>query len=221
MDTQQQKFIDESEKRVADFLKNGLLSVFNDDLTAIIGGAVSAYIDDDDPGTVKFGYPRTFEDSSILQVIRLEFGALAAWTPAQYADVKPYAAAYYPAIFHQPTTKILTITAERTFWEKATILHQEAHRPESSKIPERYSRHYYDFYCMANKGILEKALAQQDLLTQVAKFKRTFYPRKWAQYECARIGTLKLVLSSTQYGKATLRLFTNESHDIWRSSEFR
>lgn len=173
MDTQQQKFIDESEKRVADFLKNGLLSVFNDDLTAIIGGAVSAYIDDDDPGTVKFGYPRTFEDSSILQVIRLEFGALAAWTPAQYADVKPYAAAYYPAIFHQPTTKILTITAERTFWEKATILHQEAHRPESSKIPERYSRHYYDFYCMANKGILEKALAQQDLLTQVAKFKRT------------------------------------------------
>lgn len=74
---------------------------------------------------------------------------------------------------------------------------------------------------MANKGILEKALAQQDLLTQVAKFKRTFYPIKWAQYECARIGTLKLVLSSTQYGKATLRLFTNESHDIWRSSKFR
>ena len=46
---------------------------------------------------------------------------------------------------------------------------------------------------MAHKGVLEKALAQKDLLTQVAEFKRTFYPRKWAQYENARIGSLILV----------------------------
>ena len=46
---------------------------------------------------------------------------------------------------------------------------------------------------MAHKGVLEKALAQKDLLIQVAEFKQTFYPRKWAQYEYARIGTLKLV----------------------------
>ena len=46
---------------------------------------------------------------------------------------------------------------------------------------------------MAHKGVLEKALAQKDLLIQVVEFKRTFYPRKWAQYENARIGSLKLV----------------------------
>lgn len=191
--TQQQKFINESSNRVATFLKEEFLPVFKADMAHCIGRPVSVYIDDDDPGTVKFGYPCTFEDASILQEIRLEIGALAAWTPTQLADIHPYAADYYPGVFHHASTQILTTTAERTFWEKTTILHQEAHRPGTSKIPERYSRHYYDLYCMAHKGVLEKALAQKDLLTQVAEFKRTFYPRKWAQYENARIGSLKLV----------------------------
>ena len=190
--TQQQKFIDESSNRVAAFLKNDFLPVLKADMYEYTERSVSVYIDDDDPGTVKFGYPRAFEDPSILQEIRLEIGALAAWTPTQMADIHPYAADYYPGIFGQTSTQILTTTAERTFWEKSTILHQEAHRSESSKIPERYSRHYYDLYCMAHKGVMKKALLQKDLLTQVADFKQTFYPRKWAQYELARIGTLKL-----------------------------
>ena len=199
--TQQLKFIDESSNRVAAFLKDEFLPVFKSDMAYCVSNPVSAYIDDDDPGTIKFGYPRTFEDSSILQEIRLEIGALAAWTPTQLTDIHPYAADYYPMVFRQISTQILTTTAERTFWEKATILHQEAHRPETSKIPERYSRHYYDLYCMAQKGVLEKALAQKDLLTQVAEFKQTFYPRKWAQYESARIGTLKLVPAVHSMGR--------------------
>jgi len=191
--TQQQKFIDESGIRVAAFLKNEFLPVFIEDMSTCIGIPVNVYIDDDDPETVKFGYPRAFEDTSILQEIRLEIGALAAWTPTCLAEIHPYAAEYYPHVFEQASTQILTTTAERTFWEKATILHQEAHRPESSKIPERYSRHYYDLYCMAHKGVLEKALSQKDLLIQVAEFKSTFYPRKWARYEDARVGTLRLI----------------------------
>lgn len=191
--TQQQRFINESSNRVAAFLKDEFLPVFKADLTEYVGMPVSVYIDDDDPETVKFGYPHSFEEASILQEIRLEIGALAAWTPTQLADIHPYSADYYPGVFHQASTQILTTTAERTFWEKATILHQEAHRPETSRIPERYSRHYYDLYCMAHKGVLEKALAQKELLTQVVEFKQTFYPRKWAQYEYAKIGTLKLV----------------------------
>jgi hypothetical protein len=46
---------------------------------------------------------------------------------------------------------------------------------------------------MANKGILEKAMKQPELLVKVAEFKRKFYPRNWAKYEYARIGTLRLL----------------------------
>ena len=61
------------------------------------------------------------------------------------------------------------------------------------KIPDRYSRHYYDLYCMAGTEVLDKALAQADLLEQVAEFKRKFYPRNWARYELARMDSIKLM----------------------------
>lgn len=63
-------------------------------------------------------------------MIRLEIGALAAWTPAKVAEITPYAAEQYPSIFEQKSTAILIVAPERTFWEKATILHHEANRPE-------------------------------------------------------------------------------------------
>jgi len=48
-----------------------------------------------DPQTVVFAYNRSFEDNSILPVIRLEIGALAAWTPADEKIITPYAAVQY------------------------------------------------------------------------------------------------------------------------------
>ncbi len=85
------------------------------------------------------------------------------------------------------------IKAERTFWEKVTILHHEANRPEGSTQPPRNSRHYYDLAQMANSSIKESALADLSILEDVVDFKMRFYPRGWAQYELAKPGTLKLV----------------------------
>ncbi len=86
-----------------------------------------------------------------------------------------------------------TVAAERTFWEKVTILHSEAHRPESSPMPARYSRHYYDLYCIAHSDNKQVAYEKRDLLKRVANFKLKFYPRKWANYESAILGTVCLV----------------------------
>ncbi|MGM9858896.1 MAG: nucleotidyl transferase AbiEii/AbiGii toxin family protein [Bacilli bacterium] len=133
-----------------------------------------------------------FNNESILRVIRLEIGALSAWSPTQKASIEPYVAEYYPMLFEKKETEIITTTAERTFWEKATILHQEALRPKDSIIPARYSRHYYDMYCLAKSQVKELALSQPDLLIQVAEFKQKFYPRGWAKYELAKVGSLKL-----------------------------
>jgi hypothetical protein len=85
------------------------------------------------------------------------------------------------------------IRAERTFWEKATILHHEAHRPADSALPARYSRHYYDLARMAASPVKDAALADTDLLAAVVAFKQRFYPRSWARYDLAARGTLRLV----------------------------
>ena len=158
-----------------------------------LGCDANIYIDEKDKQTVIFSYPNLFTNASTLQVIRLEIGALAAWTPAKLAEIEPYAATYYPRIFDQKDTSILTVSPERTFWEKATILHHEANRPEHLEMPQRYSRHYYDLYRMSQTSVKDIAFSQIDLLKTVVDFKMKFYPRAWAKYPEAVPGTLKLI----------------------------
>ena len=133
-------------------------------------------------------------------MIRLEIGALAAWTPAELVDIVPYAAEQYPQLFKQKEVSVLTVAPERTFWEKATILHHEANRPEHLSMPQRYSRHYYDLYCMAKSPVKEKAFARLDLLQKVVDFKMKFYPRAWARYPEAVPATLKLLPPNYRLG---------------------
>ncbi|MBQ6661965.1 MAG: nucleotidyl transferase AbiEii/AbiGii toxin family protein [Firmicutes bacterium] len=194
--TKQQKFIEESRERLFSFLKKSFVPEFKGTIETLLGREVNISIDNNDAGIVNFSYPNLFADSSILQAIRLEIGALAAWTPTQITEVTPYSAEQYPNVFKMRSTKVLTTTAERSFWEKATILHQEASRPESSLIPTRYSRHYYDLFCMSKTPIKDSALKQPELLEEVARFKEKFYPRKWAKYNLAKMGTLKLIPAS-------------------------
>lgn len=165
-----------------------------DDLTAALGHPADVRIDEDDANTVVFRYPQVFADSAILRGIRLECGCLAAWTPAWVRPIRPYAATVYPRLFSRPECGVLTVEAERTFWEKATILHREAMRTErQGPVPPRYSRHYYDLWCMCRAGTKESALARLPLLEAVVAFKRKFYRCAWARYEEATPGTIRLV----------------------------
>jgi len=78
--------------------------------------------------------------------------------------------------------------------ETATILHHEAQRPESTPVPARYSRHYYDLCLMAqDREVRAAALGDLEMLASVVAFKQKFYPRGWARYGLAKPGTLKLV----------------------------
>ena len=139
--TKQDTFNKEANARAEVFLAEQFCPTIQAELSQELGCEANIYIDEKDKQTVIFAYPHLFTNPATLQVIRLEIGALAAWTPAKIAQIEPYAATYYPKVFVQKDTAILTVAPERTFWEKATILHHEANRPESSEMPQRYSRH--------------------------------------------------------------------------------
>lgn len=193
--TKQDIFNKEAGTKTEAFLKNEFMPAVIADLKNELGCNVNCYIEDDDPQTVVFAYNRSFDDTAILPVIRLEIGALAAWTPAAEKTITPYAAEQYGRLFKQPSTEILTVLPKRTFWEKVTILHREAYRPENSTVPARYSRHYYDLYCMANSPVKAEAFADLDLLDKVVRFKDKFYRCSWARYDEAKPGTMKLIPS--------------------------
>lgn len=191
--TKQDAFNKEANIRAEKFLQENFLPEITSDLTAELGKDASCYIDTNNKQTVIFSYPRAFADTAVLQEIRLEIGALAAWTPAKEQTITSYAAQKYAKKFNNPSTSILTVLPERTFWEKVTILHREANRLENSKMPARYSRHYYDLYCMSHSPVKDKALNDVELLNKVVTFKDKFYRCFWAGYEYAKRGTMKLL----------------------------
>ena len=157
---------------------------------------VSAPVDPSDGHTINVAYPAAFAESYLRPEVRLEIGPLGSWIPSSWHDITPYAATAFPAVFKNPVSRAATIAAERTFWEKAAILHQEAHR--TGPVPPRYSRHYYDLYRLARSPVKAAALGDTQLLRDVVAFKRRFYPAKWANYESAIPGSFKLMPAADQ-----------------------
>ena len=156
-------------------------------------------IDDKDGFSINIQYPSLFSDPALRPQILLEIGPLASWSPFSTYELSSFVAQKFPKYFENPTCQVATIVAERTFWEKATILHQEANRSEEKKIPLRHSRHYYDMAMMATSSVKDKALSNLELLEGVVAFKQRFYSSAWAKYENAKIGTLKLLPLEFRY----------------------
>jgi hypothetical protein len=186
--TQQNRFNQEMNTKAVAYIRDTLLSQLNH-LFAPISGVI-ARIDEDDPHTVNVFYPAAFTAEYIRPAVRLEIGPLASWVPSSSHSIEAYAAQVFPEAFSSPVFEVIAIDAERTFWEKATILHQEAHRPGA--IPSRYSRHYYDLYKLSESPIRRAALTNLDLLTSVVEFKERFYYSSWARYDLAIPGSFRL-----------------------------
>lgn len=191
--TQQEKFAKEANQRTAGFLADKFVVEMQKDLGQLISDNFLVKVSEWDPQTILFEYPNAFNSTYVAPVIRLEIGTLAAWTPSKKVGIKPDVAKFYPAILENEQIKIRTVCPERTFWEKATILHHEANRPSNSPMPQRYSRHYYDLTCLADSSYKDSALQNLALLEKVVAFKQKFYPRKWARYEDAAAKSIRLI----------------------------
>jgi len=187
----QVKFNEQVNKNAITYIEKTLLPIVQDILTP----TCSCKIDEDNPFNINISYPATFKDGYLRNEILLEIGPLASWTPSDTFEISAYVVDAFPILFEKHTCKVNAILAKRTFWEKATILHQEANRSAEKKLPTRYSRHYYDLAMMAKSTIKDEALSDIDLLEQVVDFKLKFYPATWAKLEEAKVGTLKLLPS--------------------------
>ena len=104
--TQQDIFNVKANERCAAFLKDTFVPRLKVDLESELERTLDLATDEHDPNTVVFRYPCAFRDESILREIRLESGALAAWTPAANHAVRPYAADWYPRLFKSPETQV-------------------------------------------------------------------------------------------------------------------
>lgn len=152
-----------------------------------------------DPGTnspvLLFHYPSSqpggFE--YLKRAVKLEFGSLTDQQPVGRHPVRPWVAEVLPVAFPDWKCEVVALEVERSFWEKATILHSEYHRPTDRPAPDRFSRHYADTAALAKHPAAGKAVDLHELRSRVVQWKSQFFGSSWANYDQAKPGTFRLV----------------------------
>lgn len=143
-----------------------------------------------------FAYPSVTKQSSayIAKRVKLEFGSLTNQQPCVPATARTLLAGVLPpGAFTDLTASVVVLDVARTFWEKATILHAEHHRPEHLPVRDRFARHYSDFAALWQQDHARASgLARLDLLADVALHKSRYFASGWANYNTATLGTFKL-----------------------------
>lgn len=157
----------------------------------------SIEIDSSESQNLLFHYPSTqvkADNEYIQSVVKLEFGGRGDSNPNELKEITPFAYQILPDAFETiPSILVPTLTAQRTFWEKITLLHAEHHRHADKPPKSRMFRHYYDVGMLNEHGITSKALDDTSLLKTVVTNKIAYFYTSWANYETANIGTIRLL----------------------------
>jgi hypothetical protein len=200
---QRSRLLDELTAACVAKLRDQVTPTLHQRFSAALGGSGwSLTLAPDDPQTILFAYPSVFGDlpgaGYVRPVVKIECGARSDRWPVAEHEILPYIAEAFPAAFPDAALTVPVLDIERTFWEKATILHAEAHRPSDKPTPERFSRHYADLAALAQHSTGIAAVSRDDLRARVVAHKQVFFPAAWASYETAVPGTLKLIPPETR-----------------------
>jgi hypothetical protein len=144
-----------------------------------------------------FHYPSVTADefAYVPKRVKMEFGSLTNQQPSTGAVAHTLIARALPdGALADLQSDVIVLDVSRTFWEKATILHAEHHRPMEQPIRDGFARHYSDFLALwQHDAAREAGLARLDLLADVAVHKSRYFASSWANYGAAKPGSLRLL----------------------------
>ena len=193
--TQRQRILDNMLGICREYIAGEFIAALRRRCEQILGtnSAWGLSVEEGKPDNVLFSYPHSATPHEYVrsQVV-LELGTHAEFIPHDIFGIRSLVAEEFPRLMEEAQVSVKALLAKRTFWEKATILHAEYHRPAEKPTPQRYSRHYYDLAMMAQSPIRAEALADLELLAAVVQHKQIFYAATWARYDLAHPPTLRL-----------------------------
>lgn len=203
-DAPELEFITSNSQRskLSDALKSSLTTHVVDELVPALRNALSAALPNqptsieisDDAEKLWVFYPSAVEstDAYLRPSILIEFGGRNSTLPQSTLAITPDIAEHIPQLA-LPVAQITVLSAARTFWEKATLIHVECHRPSLRPSAERLSRHWYDLARVADHEVGKQALEETELLHDVLRIKETFYRSKFSHYDRCTTGGLRLI----------------------------
>ena len=159
--------------------------------------AVALDPDDPDQQTLLIAYPAVSAQPGDYNppTVKIEAGAKSALDPHRATMVTPYLAEDVPNLMLN-VTNVVTIDAERTFWDKVVILHGQRRwferRGELRRQGQRVSRHYYDIYRLLRSDVGQRAAHDLDLARGCARHARMFFNSSDLDLATAHPGTFSL-----------------------------
>src|SRR5439155_11031577 len=140
-----------------------------------------------------FAFPQAVTPGTyIAPSVKIEFGSLTDQRPTGTHPISPFVADLAPMAFEDFRAEVVALELERTFWEKATILHAEYHRPPERPFRDRFARHYSDFAALWGIPLGQDAAKRLDLLDRDRLHMILFFASSWANYDSAKPGSLRL-----------------------------
>ncbi|OGT68949.1 MAG: hypothetical protein A3J38_06400 [Gammaproteobacteria bacterium RIFCSPHIGHO2_12_FULL_45_9] len=153
--------------------------------------------DDPDQQTLLMHYPSVISGQYYVRPsVKIEAGAKSALDPHQKIAINPYLSEDIMPSTDFLVRDVITIKAERTFWDKIIILHGLRawfdNRGELRQQGHRISRHYYDVFKLLQADIGKLAQVNDALALDCAHHAQLFFNRVGMDLEKARPGSFKL-----------------------------
>jgi hypothetical protein len=187
--TAKEKFTELLRTKLADHTKNVIRPHFENLVTQLAEKPPKLITISEDGEKLFIPYPSRFgPDESVF----LEFGGRSVIAPGEEHTLKPYVAAEIPDL-QFPEATVHVLSASRTFWEKATLIHVACNRSDPKLGADRQSRHWHDLAVLADDKIGQASLADRALLEDVVRHKGVFFRASYARYDACLSGGLRLI----------------------------
>jgi hypothetical protein len=200
---QRKRLVKECSRRIEADLGPSLQKRYREMLPDSMDWRLTPAADEEDPDrqSLLFHYPSVFAGSVayVRPVVKIELGARSEMEPVERPIIQPYLAEAFPDLLTDSAFTVKTVAAERTFWEKAMLIHEESFRPADRPRRARLSRHYYDLWCLIRKGVAARATTDLELFDRVARHRQIFFKISWVNYDTLRKGTLRLLPPPAQF----------------------
>ena len=148
----------------------------------------------DDGEKIWVRYPSAIEggDEYLPSSILVELGGRNVIDPNERHTVTPDVSTLVTDL-DLPSGEVVVLSPERTFWEKATLIHVECNREEFKADAHRLSRHWYDLRMLGEHASGKAAIDNRELFEDVVRHKQVFFNAAYANYEACLANELRLV----------------------------
>ncbi len=142
--------------------------------------------DDVDPRIILLRYKpvATATDEYVADQVKIEIGARSLREPCTKRSIKSILSEVFPnSPVEDPVFEVEVVVPERTFLEKAMLLHEEHLKAPEHRRYLRLSRHLYDLYRIKKSAHAAAALADKGLFDTIVTHRILFNAIRGISYE--------------------------------------